>query len=82
MRIKSIGSNRTEIILDKLEILISYETPVACITHNTRRIAYKTNKFHSVTTSRHINQWLSDKGYNPENVDLSDQEFFNELLEY
>lgn len=83
MRIKSIGANKTELHLKDLTLLISYETPVALIRDNlyTKKHGLKTNKFHSVTTSKHINQWFKDN-----NIDASkyvatmDQEWFDNFL--
>jgi hypothetical protein len=84
MKVKSLGSNKTELELAHLFILVSYSTPVACIRKGKalfNNAALKTNKFHSVTTSKHINQWLKDNGYNPNEVPKMDQEYFNHLLE-
>ena len=89
MKIKSIGSNKTELELKDLRLLISYETPVALIRIKQARVfgtstkdsALKTNKYFSRTTSKHINQWLRDNGFNPEQVPTMAQEFFNEFLE-
>lgn len=58
MRIKSIGSNQTLVIYDKLEVLVSYETPVAGHIHEVGY--FKTDTKHSQTTSRHINQYIGD----------------------
>lgn len=90
MKIKSIGANKTELHLKDLTLLISYETPVALIRYSsdlahwndsTYDKAIKTAEFHSVTTSKHINQWLRDNGFNLDNVPTMAQEFFNEFLE-
>jgi len=65
MKVKNYGSNQT-IIEDKgCEVLYSYETPVALITAGNR--AYKTDYKWSVTTSKHINQWLRKEGFDPKN---------------
>ena len=65
MKVKNYGSNQT-IIEDKgCEVLYSYETPVALITAGNR--AYKTDYKWSVTTSKHINQWLRKYGFDPKN---------------
>ena len=65
MKVKNYGSNQT-IIEDKgCEVLYSYETPVALITTGNR--AYKTDHKWSVTTSKHINQWLRKEGFDPKN---------------
>jgi len=80
MKVKSLGSNKTELELKDLSILVSYSTPVAAIRYNGKG-AIKTNKFWSVTTSKHINQWLDSRGYNPGIVPTIDQEYFDQLLE-
>jgi hypothetical protein len=87
MRIKSIGSNKTELHLKDLTLLISYETPVCLIRYgvtNRRDNPYsavKTDKFWSVTTSKHINQWLSDNGLDPKLVPTVDQQFLDQYLD-
>ena len=84
MKIKSIGSNKTELHLKDLTLLISYETPVALIRYRGSgklKATLKTSKFRSVTTSKHINTWLRDNGFNPDNVPTQDQEFFDQFLE-
>ena len=79
MKIKSIGQHKTELELRDLKLLISYETPVALIRYPGG--ALKTNEYFSGTTSKHINQWLRDNGFNPDSVPTQDQEFFNQFLE-
>lgn len=80
MKIKSIGQNKTELELKDLKLLISYETPVCLIRYPGGAI--KTEEFHSVTTSKHINTWLRDNGFNPDNVPTMNQSWFDEFLEY
>jgi hypothetical protein len=80
MRIQSIGRNITIVELKDLSILVSYSTPVCCIRYNGKG-ALRTDEFFSVTTSKHINQWLSDHGYNPKLVPTINQEYFDNLLE-
>ena len=88
MNIINIGDNQTEIITSKAEILVSYSTPVGInFTEETEingheydpRI-YVTDQFHSVTTSRHINQWL---GYSKDNLPTIPQadldQYFREI---
>jgi len=74
LRLKPLGTNKTEVQLnDFLHVLFSYETPVAAWCSDKTRLdtetasalaAFPTNfirtreKF-SVTTTRHINSWLS-----------------------
>lgn len=54
IKIKKIANNVSEITKDNTSILYSYETPVACKGANG---FFKTSTKHSVTTSKHINQW-------------------------
>ena len=86
MKIKSLGNNKTEIELKDLVILISYETPVAAIRfvafgEDDPHVAMKTNRYFSMTTSRHINQWLDSYGHNPKLVPTIDHDYFETLLE-
>jgi hypothetical protein len=56
MNIKQINSNLSEITLGNgNKVLFSYETPVASLEDGQ---FYKTDKFWSKTTSRHINSWV------------------------
>ena len=58
MKLTPIKTNMTEIELPRgTRILFSYQTAVACHHYNGK--TYRTNKFWSKTTSRHINQWLN-----------------------
>ena len=54
MKVKQIGSNQTEIIMNNgNHVLFSYETPVAVSTVNGM---YVTETKYSNTTTRHINK--------------------------
>ncbi len=56
MRLQPIASNMTQVDFSNgYQVLFSYKTPVACLSDNGY---YRTSKFWSVTTSRHINKWL------------------------
>jgi len=79
MKVKSLGSNKTELELKDLKILVSYSTPVSAIRYNGKG-AIKTDKFFSVTTSKHINQWLESNGYDPKLVPLMNQKYFDDIL--
>ena len=57
MKLKKLGSNMTLIKMNDCEILYSYETPVAALRYSDHEYL-RTDLFWSVTTSRHINQWL------------------------
>ena len=89
MKIKSIGSNKTEVHLEDpkidkyLILLISYETPVALIRHNSYTVKHglRTDEFHSVTTSKHINQWFKENGIDEKYIATMSQDWFNSFLD-
>lgn len=56
MRLKSFGPNQTEVAIGSWLIFFSYETPVAAMETNGK--AYVTTRKHSVTTSKHVRNWL------------------------
>ena len=58
MRIKSLGKNKTLVTIGDHEIFVSYETPVAGFISGLGY--FKTDEYFSVTTSRHINEYLPD----------------------
>lgn len=67
MKLNPIGSNMTEVEVGNLTVLFSYKTPVA---YHEAGVGYaKTNKYWSVTTSRHINKWLKLNGFSAERGD-------------
>tara|TARA_B100001093_G_C26529889_1_gene885551 strand:- start:225 stop:464 length:240 start_codon:yes stop_codon:yes gene_type:complete len=77
MKIKKLGSNKMTLSFDKYEILVSYETPVACYYNNGKCIRTKEN--HSRTTQKQITQyfdWVKDKS----TIKKVDQSFLNNLL--
>lgn len=61
-------------------VLVSYSTPVAAYHQG---VWLKTHKRHSVTTSRHINQWLYSQGIDPKSpaIRLMPQDWFDSLLD-
>lgn len=74
MRVRSIGPNQTQIDTGTWSILVSYQTPVAafdCVNGGW----YRTEKFHSKTTSKHINKWIEGTPND------RPQSFFDNLLE-
>ena len=74
MNLTPIAANQTQLNLnDGTEVFFSYKTPVAA--YCPLRGYIRTEKFWSVTTSRHINKWL--KGIT-EVTEVS-QEFLYEL---
>jgi len=55
MRVRNVGSNMTELLVNGYTVLFSYETPVAALTPQ----GYvRTSHKWSQTTTRHINKWL------------------------
>lgn len=81
MKLRQIGLNQTEVILNlessaladfnaNYTILFSYQTPVACFVSGVG--AFKTAKKWSVTTSKHINAWMRENVFvNPVEIDQS-----------
>lgn len=68
LALKSIGSNRTQVEVNGHTVFFSYNTPVAA---NLKSGGFvKTRTKYSVTTSKHITQWLD--GANAEAVDQSE----------
>ena len=73
MKLTPIAANQTEVsINDGTQIFFSYRTPVAAYLQDKGYV--RTEKFWSVTTSRHINKWL-----NGTNADEIAQEELNKL---
>ena len=77
MKIKKLGPNKMTLSFPDKEILISYETAVACYYNNGKCIRTKEN--HSKTTQKQIAQyfdWVKDKS----TIKKVDQSFLNNLL--
>jgi|TARA_X000001382_G_scaffold124749_1_gene109590 hypothetical protein len=56
-KLRKLGANKTELTKDNgVIVFYSYQTPVAVFSNETGYI--RTNVKYSVTTSKHINQWL------------------------
>lgn len=59
MRIRSIKANMNELVIDRdTAILFSYDTPVAGWDEQG---AFRTDRYYSKTTTKHINQYLGGK---------------------
>ena len=56
MQLTPIASNMTEVETSDARVLFSYSTPVAAYIYGEGFV--RTEKWYSVTTSRHINKWL------------------------
>lgn len=75
MNLTNYGENQTEITFKnhEMKVFFSYKTPVAFYDDLTGKY-YKTSKFWSKTTSRHINNWLDG-----EKAEEKEQGFFDGL---
>jgi len=60
--VRTVGPNMVEAHHGLLHILYSYKTPVAILAPSG---IYKTDKFHSVTTSKHIGKWIRSWNLDP-----------------
>lgn len=76
MKVKSLGENQTQVTIGLIEVLVSYQTPVAVYDHGNHK-AYRTEKKWSRTTSKHINAWFD----NNKDVKELPQEYFDNLME-
>jgi len=74
MKLKPIKSNMTELTVGNTTVLFSYRTPVAGYDDQG---AFRTAQHYSVTTSRHINQYLGGKDVGR----TVSQEYINSLVE-
>ena len=77
MKLIPIKNNMNEVRLNGTSILFSYKTPVAC--HVIGKGYIKTSKKWSVTTSKHINQWLNMN--DAVNVQEVDQSIIEDILQ-
>lgn len=73
MKIKNLGNNKTEVYTKNGVIFFSYATPVCA---NIDGAFYRTDKYYSVTTSKHINNWLDGR-----QAEKKSPEFFESLLD-
>ena len=80
MKVQNYGSNQTLIEDAGCQVLYSYETPVALIVRGGKLRAYKTEQFHSVTTSKHINKFLREES-GSKDATLVPQEVMNDWRE-
>ena len=78
MKIKSIGSNQTEITLSNgTVVFVSYDTPVAAFIPGTGIV--RTDCRWSNTTTRHINKWIASVAPSA-TVSTREQSFFDALV--
>lgn len=71
MKLNPIGSNQNEVEVNGMRVLFSYSTPVAARIEDK---VFRTDKKWSVTTSKHINQWLDGQ-----TAEVRPQSFFDAL---
>ena len=74
MKLYQKGSNMTELDLGFAQVFFSYETPVAAMLPSGRYV--KTSTKYSVTTTKHVNNWL--KGVLSD-VEAVEQDFIDDL---
>lgn len=72
-RIDPAASNMTILGVGDAEILFSYRTPVAAFIPGNGYV--RTDKFHSTTTSKHINRWIGP------NAEVVSQDYLENLIE-
>jgi hypothetical protein len=77
MKIKKISNNLNVVTNDHVALCFSYETPVAG--YNSHIGFFKTKKFWSVTTSKHINKYLAEYNVPSHKVMELDQEEINQF---
>ena len=70
MNLLNLGNNMTELTVNNIKVLFSYNTPVACWQNGE---FFKTSKKWSSTTSKHINSWVHLATEKP-------QDFFDDLV--
>ncbi len=77
MKIKKINNNLTVVSNNNVALCFSYETPVAG--YNSEIGFFKTKKFWSVTTSKHIGKFLTKYNVPNNKVMELDQEEINQF---
>jgi hypothetical protein len=70
MNVSPFTVNMTQIETDNYLVLFSYRTAAAYIDKQTGE-AYRTDRYWSQTTTRHINKWFKDMGYGHAPVQIS-----------
>lgn len=77
IELNPIRKNLNVLTLAMGDVLFSYKTPVAFYEMNTGKY-YRTDTKYSITTSKHINQWLRERNA-LEKATEKPQTFFDEL---
>ena len=79
MKLTTIAKNQTEIETSDARVFFSYDTPVAAYIHG--RGYVRTVNNYSVTTTKHINKWLTNYGhYDRPECETVDQCVINNLI--
>ena len=77
MKLVALKKNQNEVHLKGgVVILFSYQTPVCGFSPDMGY--FRTEEFHSTTTSRHINNWLREE--DADKVELVSQEQLDEVV--
>ena len=77
MKLQNLGAHKNVIHLENgTSVLVSYETPVAALIPGLGYV--QTDKKWSVTTSKHITQWVGRRWDAP--INTRPQSFFDNLL--
>jgi len=81
MKVQPIGSNQTQVSLaDGTEVLFSYSTPVAALVPGKGWM--RTEQTHSVTTTKHVNRWLTSNASTYAKVALVPQWDLDQLVAF
>ena len=81
MKVQPIGSNQTQVSLaDGTEVLFSYSTPVAALVPGKGWM--RTEQTYSVTTTKHVNRWLSSNASTYATVALVPQWDLDQLVAF
>jgi hypothetical protein len=81
MKLTQITITSTQVSLaDGTEVLFSYQTPVAALVPG--RGWMRTEKFYSITTSKHINKWLAANASSHAEVAEVDQWEIDKLVAF
>jgi len=78
MKLNPIKNNMNELELNDKVILFSYNTPVAMCDYSN---IYKTDRYYSQTTTKHINQWANMRNTSKDELLTISQTELDQLTE-
>jgi len=78
MKLNPIKNNMNELELNDKVILFSYNTPVAMCDYSN---IYKTDRYYSQTTTKHINQWANMRNTSKDELLTISQRELDQLTE-